>query len=137
MLPPSFGEFSINVPPTQILGKALARLGTVAYWNLRSSPSQIVDAESYLYAHRRLAGAPDTGPRGPAGLLSRGPGYVIVGAAPLYAVDIVSKRLSGLPGSPGLQQASHRITARVDRMDGIVFDAGARRVPADIVAAAR
>lgn len=30
MLPTSFGEFSVNVPPTQILGEALTHLGTVA-----------------------------------------------------------------------------------------------------------
>lgn len=136
LLPTSFGV-SVNVPATQILGEALAHLGTVAYWNPTSSPSQIVDAESFLYAYRGLTGTPDLGPRGPAGLLSIGSGYVIVGAAPLYAIDMVSKILSVLPEGPWLHQASRRITARINRIDEIVFDAGAKRVPAEIVAAAR
>jgi hypothetical protein len=136
MLPASFGV-SINVPPPQILGEALAYLGTVAFWNLTSSPFEIVHAESFLYAHRRLTGAPDSGPRGPAGLLSLGTGYVIVGATTVYAVDIVSRVLSALPRSSGLHAASRRITRRVERMDEIVLDASARRVPVEIVAAAR
>lgn len=137
MLPTLFGEFSVNVPPTQILGEALTHLGTVAYWNLTSSSSQIVHAESFLYAPQGLAGVSDSGRRGPAGLLSRGPGYVTVGAAPLYAVDIVSNFLSALPRGTGLLRASRPIAARINRIDEIVFDVGARRVPADIVAAVR
>ncbi|MDE4914925.1 hypothetical protein [Methylobacterium sp. 092160098-2] len=136
MLPASFGFPSMNVPATQILGDALGYLGTIAYWTPISSPSHIINNTSFVY--RRTDGSFHKVGRGPAGLLSMARSYVNIGSAPLYAVDLVSRAMAKAPkGSFGIREAPRPITSRVNNVGQIVFDAAAKRVPNDIVAAAR
>ena len=136
MLPAAFGFPSSNVPPPRILSDSIGRIGNIVYWVPTLTPSHIIDDTPYIY--RRCDGVFNNVGRGPVGLLSATGGYATIGSVPNYVVDIVARVLSNAPpGSFGIRKLPSPITTRINDVAQTVFDSGAARVPAAVVAAAR
>ncbi|MBR1070810.1 hypothetical protein [Bradyrhizobium liaoningense] len=134
MLPPSFKDFSINVPAAQLLSDALCHLAHIIYWNVSFGPGAIVRSVSYVYSPRPAAEISGVGARGPAGLMSVRSSSVGVAAAPLYAVDIIGRILSR---NAGIAEPARRIREPARAMTDGVLDSEGKRVDKSVVAAVR
>lgn len=135
MLPASFGKYTINVAPSQILAEAVQHIARVVYWRPAFSPDDILRSEAYVY---RPSSADRTAVerRGPAGVIGVRRGSVSLSCAPLYAVAMVSTAVAQNQG-PGMGKPPNFIDGRVLSISDVVFDKRPKRVADDVVAGAR
>lgn len=136
MLPYFLPGPTVNVPPANTLADALAPLGHITYLMLAFTPSLLLDGHAYVLVSDGMPEDFGADRRGPAGVFALHESSAQVTAAPLYAIDLVTRRMARL-SSDFNQPLPTYFSAEIANIGDPAVDHRGNALDPQVVAAAR